>query len=433
MKRFFIKTLGCKTNQIESAIIEEKLIADGLLISNNIPECDYFILNSCSVTGTADSKAMVLLKKAKKENPNIKTVLTGCFAQLMAENLKSYDFIDFIVGNEEKTNIAEIIKNDMKYAVSDIFEHDSFKYEKLNSLRRTRATIKIQDGCDNRCAYCTIPLARGNNRSNSIKNVIEQIDTLVSHGYKEAVLTGIHIGQWGMDFKDGSRIIDLLKAIEKTSVHRYRLGSLNPLEFDDELIDFLANSEKFCPHFHMSLQSACDKTLKNMNRYYTQDLSAKLIDKLNDKFDNAFIGSDIIVGFPGETDEDFAITLKNLEKMPLSQIHVFPYSKRPNTKAFGMENQISSSKKKERVTIIKALSDKKHKDFLKSNINSQREVIIENRRDKLSGNMKGLTDNYINVLIVGDNKDFEQCQSTVQKVLITSYSEQFQKLIGEIL
>jgi threonylcarbamoyladenosine tRNA methylthiotransferase MtaB len=280
MKRFFIKTLGCKTNQIESAIIEEKLIADGFFSSNNVSECDYFILNSCSVTDTADSKTMVLLKKAKKENPQIKTVLTGCFAQLMAEKLKVCDFIDYIVGNEEKTNIAEIIKTDIKYAVSDIFEHETFKYDKLNSLKRTRATIKIQDGCNNRCAYCTIPLARGKNRSNNINNVIEQVNILVEHGYKEVVLTGIHIGQWGMDFKDGSKLIDLLKAIDKTSVHRYRLGSLNPLEFDDELVEFLKKSEKFCPHFHMSLQSACNKTLKNMNRHYSQEISSKLLENL---------------------------------------------------------------------------------------------------------------------------------------------------------
>lgn len=429
MQKFIIKTLGCKTNQIESAVIEEKLIKEGFIQTNKIEEADYFVLNSCSVTNSADNKAISTIKSAKKQNPSVVTVLTGCFAQLESNSLKENPNIDILVGNQEKLDIASILKANKKYCVSDIFEHKVFKYEKLNSLKKTRATIKIQDGCNNRCAYCTIPLARGQNRSNSVGNIIEQVNLLKENGFEEVVFTGIHIGQWGYDFNNNSSILNLLEEVEKTKITRYRLGSLNPLELNTELIDFLSKSEKFCPHFHMSLQSACDKTLTNMNRHYSYKLASDIINELNDKFKLPFIGSDIIVGFPDETDSDFQTTYENLKNTNLSQIHVFPYSKRKNTIAFGMKNQIPAEIKKERARLIKELSEKKHLEFLENNIGTKNEIIIEKNKDKITGLLKGVTRNYINILIEGYN-NFD---TTVQNVEITKLSEDNKKLIGKIL
>ncbi len=429
MKKFIIKTLGCKTNQLESATIVELLSCNGFKEVQNIRDADFYILNSCSVTHIADSKNLSYLRHAKHENPNIKTVLTGCMAQLQKEKLLNNNIADFVIGNYEKNDIAEIIKNHTTFCVSDIFSHDEFRYQKINQTGKTRAFVKIQDGCNNRCSYCTIPFARGKNRSNSIKNIIEQINLFVEHGYYETVLTGIHIGQWGMDFKEKKSLIYLLEEIEKTPIKRYRLGSLNPQEFDDSFINFLSQSEKFCPHFHLSLQSVCDKTLKNMNRYYTAEKIKELVCKINKKFDNAFIGCDIIAGFPGETIEDYEVTLNNLKLLNISKIHVFPYSRRKGTKADLMENQVEDLEKKRRAALIQEVSDEKHIQFLKNNINCVNEVIFEKRRDKKTNFLKGVTKNYISLLCDTEDK----YKDTLQKVLITGFSIDKSKLIAKIV
>lgn len=430
MKTFFIKTLGCKTNQIESAIIEEKLLLKGYQRVDSQNDAQFFILNSCSVTSSADSKALSILKAVKKANPSIKTILTGCYAQLEADTLRNNPYIDYLAGNNEKCDIPHLIEENKTFSVTDIFLHKDFRYEKLNTLRRTRAAVKIQDGCNNRCSYCTIPLARGFSRSNSIDNIIYQINLLIEHGYKEVVFTGIHIGQWGEDFNTPQKLINLLEAVEKeTDFIRYRLGSLNPLELNDEFIDFLSSSKRFCPHFHLSLQSLCDKTLANMNRHYSYEMIFELVQKLNSKFILPFLGSDIITGFPGETDDDFAITYENLKKLELSQIHVFPYSKRKNTKAVNMANQIKENIKKERVKLIKELSDVKLSRFLQSNIGTNSHVIIENKRDKKTGCLKGMTPNYINVLMNGnsDGKD------SLRNVYLAEISQCGKRIIGRLI
>ena len=429
MKNFVIKTLGCKTNQVESALIAEILSKNNYTEVKNIEEANFYILNSCSVTHVADNKNLSYLRRAKRENPNIKIVLTGCMAQLKQSDLLEYDFIDYIIGNNEKNDIVEILNNNNQVCVSDIFSHDFFRYELLHQTHRTRASVKIQDGCNNRCSYCTIPFARGKNRSNPIENVVEQINLFAKEGYYETVLTGIHIGQWGNDFKDKKTLKDLLIEIEKTDIKRYRLGSLNPLELTEDFIDFLAKSNKFCPHFHLSLQSVCDKTLKNMNRKYSAEQIINLVNYINKKFDKAFIGSDIIVGFPDETIEDFEITRKNLDSLNMSKIHVFPYSRRIGTVADNLPNQVDDVEKKRRVNLIQEIADKKHNEFLQRNINSENEVIIEKNRDKKSGLLKGVTKNYINVLI--DDKD--NYKDKLVKVKITNLSSYPEKVIAEIV
>lgn len=429
MSKFLIKTLGCKTNQVESALIAEILSDNGFVETENIEEADFYILNSCSVTHVADSKNLAYLRRAKRENPNIKIVVTGCMAQLEKDNLLKNGVADFVVGNFEKNDIAKILTGSQKMAVSDIFSHDLFRYEKLRQTQRTRASVKIQDGCNNRCSYCTIPFARGKNRSNSIENIVEQINLFASENYYETVLTGIHIGQWGNDFRPAKSLKNLLEEIEKTNINRYRLGSLNPLELTPDFIDFLAESEKFCPHFHLSLQSVCDKTLKNMNRHYGAKQILDLVSYINSKFKNAFIGSDIIVGFPDETEEDFNITYQNLIQTGLTKIHVFPFSARKGTIAYSMPNQISDENKKKRVKLVQQVSDEKLSAFFRKNISAENEVIIEKNRDKKSGLLKGITKNYINVLVNGD----DSLKDTVQKVQLTAISDYPEKMFAEII
>lgn len=419
MKKFNIHTMGCKANQFESAIIEEDLIKNGLEKVKDVKDADFYILNSCSVTHKSDNEAMYLLRAAKHKNPNVVTIATGCMAQIEKEELLKNDFIDYVVGNDEKLHLYEIINSDTKFLAKDILKLAEFSKVELIDTTKTRASLKIQDGCDNRCTYCIIWKARGKSRSADSDFIVEQINNFSKHGFKEVMLTGIHIGQWGKEF--GLTLLDLLKEIEKrTTIERYRLGSLNPTEITDELLDFLSKSDKFCPHFHLSLQSANDKTLRSMNRFYkTEDYLAQ-IDKINDIFELPFLGSDIIAGFAGETDEDFEISRENLSKSGLTQIHTFPYSIRKGTIGASMPNQNSDEVKNRRATIIKEISKQKFKEFVNKNLGRVCEVLIEKHPDKHSGNLKGMTRNYLTVQIVSNRNDLF---NTLQQVRLSEYKD----------
>lgn len=415
MKTFYIHTMGCRANQFESAIIEENLIKNGLTKVNQIQDADLYILNSCSVTHKSDNEALYLLRSAKHKNPSVVNLLTGCFAQIEKDKLLEYEFIDYVFGNDEKLHLYEHIKAGEKYRTTDVMQISEFNSVELEDTSKTRASLKIQDGCDNRCTYCIIWKARGKSRSASINFIINQINNFAQNGFHEVMLTGIHIGQWGKDF--GLTLLDLLKEIEtKTTIKRYRLGSLNPTEITQEMLDFLKTSTKFCPHFHLSLQSANDKTLKSMNRFYKTEDYLELIEQINRTFDLPFLGSDIIAGFAGETDEDFEITRANLEKSGLTQIHTFPYSIRKGTVGETLPNQNSDKVKNARADIIKEISKQKLEKFINKNIGKTHEIIIEKHRDKHSGNLKGLTENYLSLQIISDREDL---YNTVQKVKVT--------------
>lgn len=419
--------MGCKANQFESAIIEEDLIKNGLEKVKDVKDADFYILNSCSVTHKSDNEAMYLLRAAKHKNPNVVTIATGCMAQIEKEELLKNDFIDYVVGNDEKLHLYEIINSDTKFLAKDILKLAEFSKVELIDTTKTRASLKIQDGCDNRCTYCIIWKARGKSRSADSDFIVEQINNFSKHGFKEVMLTGIHIGQWGKEF--GLTLLDLLKEIEKrTTIERYRLGSLNPTEITDELLDFLSKSDKFCPHFHLSLQSANDKTLRSMNRFYkTEDYLAQ-IDKINDIFELPFLGSDIIAGFAGETDEDFEMSRVNLSKSGLTQIHTFPYSIRKGTIGASMPNQNSDEVKNRRATIIKEISKQKFKEFVNKNLGRVCEVLIEKHPDKHSGNLKGMTRNYLTVQIVSTRNDLF---NALQQVRLTEYKDGI--IFGELI
>lgn len=407
--KFFIKSLGCKQNQLEGQIIADNLLKDGLKEVFEINEADIFILNSCSVTSHTDSEVHYLLNQAKKTNPQIKTILTGCVAQTYKQH-KNFDYkiADLILGNSEKMNISNFIKQE-GFFVEDILKKDEFENKFLFNPKSTRVSVKIQDGCNNRCAYCIIPYARGFSRSNSIENVIKQINLITEKGIKEIVLTGIHIGQWGLEW--GKTLKDLLIEIEKTSIPRYRLGSLYINELDDDLISFLSKSDKFCPHFHLSLQSLCDKTLKNMNRKYSTDEALKVIEKLHNNFHLPFLGCDIIVGFPYEDENDFLITYNNLKKAHLSEIHCFPYSMRENTPAYNMP-QIQNSIKTNRAKKVALLSKELHKEFLEKNKQETAEILIQKKNPK-TGFYSATTRNYIKVKFKSEKDNLRHSLKTV--------------------
>ena len=423
MKKFYIHTMGCKSNQFESSVIAENLKKNGITNTKNIEDADFYILNSCTVTHKSDNEAMYLLRSAKHKNPDIITILTGCVAQIEKEKLLENEYVDYVIGNDEKLHLFEVIQNlqnnNLKCIAGDIMHLKEFDAVSLTDMTKTRASIKIQDGCDNRCSYCIIPFARGKSRSADVDFIINQINNFSQHGFKEVVLTGIHIGLWGKE--NGLTILDLLKEIEsRTTIKRYRLGSLNPHEITDELLDFLSKSEKFCPHFHLSLQSACNKTLRSMNRFYTVEEYLEQIDKINSMFELPFLGSDIITGFAGETEEDFHTTLDNLKKSGLSKIHVFPYSIRRGTKGADAENQVDEKIRQIRSDIVKALCFIKFTEFVNKNIGKEHEILIEKHPDKKTGLLKGVTRNYLTVLI---NSPDENLLNSLQKIKITKFEK----------
>lgn len=426
MKTFLLKSMGCKSNQFEGAIIEENLINAGFDKVNEIKDADLFILNSCSVTHKSDDEALYLIRHAKHTNENIKTLITGCVAQIERDKLLDYDFIDYVLGNDEKLNIVEFLQKNEDCEVGDIMNMTDFHEAVLIDTTKTRASLKIQDGCDNRCAYCIIPFARGNSRSAKSNFVIEQIKSFEEHGFKEVIFTGIHIGQWGKEW--GKTILDLLKEVETHTNVRYRLGSLYPNEITDELLDFLSKSEQFCPHFHLSLQSACNRTLERMNRSYKVEDYLEQIEKINELFELPFLGSDVIAGFVGETQEDFETTLKNLEKSGLTAIHTFPYSIRKGTQAEKMEGHLPDKVKEERATAIKKISAQKTKEFLEKNVGTVHNVLVEKHLDKHLNVLKGMSENYITVFLNSDDRDLI---NTIQRVKITKIKDG--KAFGKII
>lgn len=427
MEKFFLHNMGCKANQLEGSIIKENLSKNGFEEVKDLKLADFYILNSCTVTHKSDNEALTLLHHAKNQNSAIKTVITGCVAQIEKESLLKDASVDIVIGNDEKLEISKYLKENC--SVSDIMELTDFHKVFVPDLTKTRANLKIQDGCNNRCAYCIIPFARGKNRSADVEFILQQIKMYEEAGFKEIVLTGIHIGQWGLDFSPKQNLLYLLQQIEEnTKIQRYRLGSLNPLEIDSEMLNFLKNSEKFCPHFHLSLQSMCDKTLKNMNRFYSANRELELIDEISEAFTNPFLGSDIIAGFAGETKEDFEITIENIKKSKLSKIHTFPYSIRKGTQASLSEFQLSQSEKDSRANIIKQISVEKYNDFLKQNLNTNQEILIEKHLDKRTGYLKGKTRNYINVLI----KPTEQTKDYRNKLCNIQITEILPTVLGKI-
>ena len=421
--KFYIKSLGCKTNQIEGQHINEELVNAGYSPVNSPNECDFFILNTCSVTSHADNQALYILKQFRINNPKAKIILTGCFAQT-AKEFDKID-VDLILGNNEKNNIVEYVEKykEKQSIVSDINNQKEYKdFGETTYTEKVRAFIKIQDGCNNFCSYCIIPFARGRVRSRKIENVVSEITDIAKKGIKEVVITGIHIASYGIDFDNKIGLIDLLEKINKIDgIERIRLGSLEPKLITEQFIEKLSKLEKICDQFHMSLQSGCDETLKRMNRKYTTQDFEKGVKILRNAYPNSLLTADIIVGFPGETEEEFNTTYDFLKKIGFYKIHTFKYSKRKGTVAEKMPNQISSQLQEERSKKIIELSNEMQNSYNSSYVGKKVKVLFE---EKEGEEYKGHTSNYMLIRVKAE----ENLENEIKVVQIEN-----NRLIGKIL
>lgn len=434
MKKVAIHSLGCKVNSYEAESMEIMLRDEGYEIvpfSEDV-QADIYIINTCSVTNIADRKSRQMLHKAKKMNPEAVVVAAGCYVQADPDGVKKDECVDIILGNNMKISIVEALNDyfggsDKTSYLVDIND----KYQEYESLRinqtgeHTRAYIKIQDGCNQFCSYCIIPYVRGRVRSRKPEDIVNEVKTLAATGVKEIVLTGIHISSYGTDLENIS-LIELIEAIhEIEGIKRIRLGSLEPRIITEEFAKRIAGLEKICPHFHLSLQSGCDKTLKAMNRKYNTEEYYEGCVKLREVFDNPAITTDVIVGFPGETEEDFLETRKFLEKVHFYEMHIFKYSRRKGTVADRMEGQVDEKVKTQRSAILLELENKMSKEYRQQHIGKTEEVLIE---EIVSENGKdyfmGFTPDYIRVKIACDTAlDNSEYINTIKKVYMKELSD----------
>ena len=434
----------------------EKFINKNYEIVNFEDVADIYVVNTCTVTNMSDRKSRQVIRRAKQINPKSTLVVTGCYAQVATKELEKIKEIDLIIGNTEKKDIVKIVEfyfnnkshlkdvevaahsnsqNDTenpsdsitnKINLTDINKQKDFvDFGSTTYTDKTRAVIKVQDGCNNFCSYCIIPYAKGRVRSRKLENVIEEIKKVIKTGIQEVVITGIHIASYGIDFEDKNiKLIDLLEEINKIDgLKRIRLGSLEPNIITDEFVERLKKVDKICDHFHLSLQSGCTETLKRMNRKYTAEDFEKVVKRLRDAFPNVALTTDIIVGFPGESNEEFETTYNYLKRINLYKMHIFKYSPRKGTRAAVMPNQIDGNIKEKRSRRLIELSDKNERSFLKGYIGKEIEVLFEQKEGEY---FKGHTSNYI--VVKTKNKRLE---NRLLKIKITK--EDGLELVGDIL
>ena len=378
----------------------QKLIEHGFEIVEFGTIADIYIINTCTVTNIADRKSRQMARRAKQLNPKSIVVAIGCYAQVAQSELEKIDEIDLVLGNNEKKQIVKYLENyniEKKHEIIDIFSQKEYlEYGDITYTEKTRAVVKIQDGCDRFCTYCIIPYARGRVRSRTVENILEEIKKNVENGIKEVVITGIHIASYGKDLNNIS-LINLLECINQIpDLKRIRLGSLEPTIITDEFVTRLSKLEKICHHFHLSLQSGCNDTLKRMNRRYTVEEFKKVVERLKRTYPEVAITTDIIVGFPGETEEEFEQTKKFLKDIKFYKMHVFKYSPRKGTKAATMNEQISGEIKEKRSNELICISNKNEQEYIEQFIGKEMEVLLEEQEGDY---IKGHTENYITVKI----------------------------------
>ena len=407
----------------------QKFIEKGYEVVQVEEKADVYIINTCTVTNMEDRKSRQMLRRVKQINPNSVVVATGCYAQVSKDELEQIEDIDLVLGINEKNNIVEYVNGYLntrtKYSeTSDVLHQSDFlDFGTVTHMEKTRAVIKVQDGCDRFCSYCIIPYARGRVRSRLPESVINEITQIANAGIKEVVITGIHIASYGKDFRNNYKLIDLLEEINKIEgIKRIRLGSIEPTLITEEFVNRLSKLEKICDHFHLSLQSGCDATLERMNRKYTTEEFEKVVVLLRKYYKNVALTTDIIVGFPEETNEEFVQTYNYLNKIDFYKMHIFKYSPRKGTKAALMKNQVPGAIKEERSKKLIELSDKNQKEHNEKYIGQKLEVLFEEREKEY---IKGHTTNYI----VVKTKTDKQIENTIQTVKITG--EENLELIGE--
>jgi threonylcarbamoyladenosine tRNA methylthiotransferase MtaB len=395
-KKIAFHTFGCKLNFAETSTIARSFYEKGYEKTEDKETADLFVINTCTVTDNAEKKCKSLIKQARKKNPNIQIALVGCYAELRPEEMQQFDGVDYILGNEEKFKLVEHVEKayDNCYTVAgDINESKVFS-PSYSLGDRTRSFLKIQDGCDYFCTFCAIPFARGRSRSDTIENLVREAKIIAKQGTQELILTGVNIGTFGE--KSGSSLFELLQELEKIEgIKRIRISSIEPNLLTDEIIELVARSKVIMPHFHIPLQSGSNKMLSQMKRKYRREVFADRVQKVKSILPKACIAADVIIGFPGETDEDFQHTYDFIEELPVSYLHVFTYSDRPEAKASQFTHKVSSKAKKDRSEKLHDLGTKKARLFHKENSDTQVSVLWEDTKSK--NFLQGFTENYIQV------------------------------------
>ncbi len=397
-------TLGCKLNFSETSTIARNLKDSGYQKVEFTDSANVYVINTCSVTANADKECRTIVKNAMKANPDGFVVVVGCYAQLKPQEIAEMEGVDLVLGAAEKFNIAEYLddinKKEETIVHSCEIEEADFYVGSYSIGDRTRAFLKVQDGCDYKCTYCTIPLARGISRSDTVENVIKNANEIAQKGIKEIVLTGVNIGDYGKgefgNKKHEHTFLELVQELDHVeAIERIRISSIEPNLLKNETIDFVSKSNRFVPHFHIPLQSGSDEILKKMKRRYLSNLYLDRVTKIREVMPNACIGVDVIVGFPGETEEIFMETYNFLNELPISYLHVFTYSERDNTEAIEFEGVVEQGERKRRNKMLRILSEKKRQAFYQSQLNSTQKVLWEH--DNKEGKMFGFTENYVKV------------------------------------
>lgn len=395
MKKVAFYTLGCKVNQYETNVMADMFRNEGYDIVDFEEMADVYVVNTCTVTNMSDRKSRQMIRRVKIINPNAILCVAGCYAQVAKDELKQLKDIDIIVGTNEKRDIVHLVKNFNNKRMDDVNDvmaiREYVNWEATAYTNHMRAEIKIQDGCDRYCTYCIIPYARGPVRSRKVEDIISEIERIASTGVKEIVITGIHISSYGKDISENFRLIDLLEKIDRIEgISRIRLGSLEPLIITEDFVARLKKLNKVCNHFHLSLQSGCDDTLKRMNRRYTTEQFENIVKLLRKEISEVALTTDVIVGFPGETEDEFMQTYEFLKRIHFSKMHIFKYSPRKGTPAASFKNQVDGNIKEERSNALLELSDKYENEFAKQYVGREIEVLFENETE-------GHTTNYIKV------------------------------------
>jgi len=402
-KRVAFYTLGCKLNFSESSTIARQFADMGYERVSPDSEADVYVINTCSVTEHADKKCRQAIRKFTSKSPNAMVAVVGCYAQLKPDEIAQIEGVDFVLGAADKFNLPLLIGNDTKKSNVKVYSCDidtvSDFFPAYSSSDRTRSFLKVQDGCDYHCSYCTIPLARGKSRNMPISQIVEQAQAIARQNVKEIILTGVNTGDFGKS--TGETFLELIQQLDRVEgIERYRISSIEPNLITPAIVDFVAQSSKFLPHFHIPLQSGSNRILALMRRRYRRELFAERIDLIRSRMPDTFFGVDLIVGFPGETDNDFTDAYRFVEQLKPSFLHIFPYSERPNTPAIEFEGKLSPKVVKQRVSLLAELSDRLHKEFYLKHIGQIRPVLVESTRK--GDYMFGFTDNYIKVGIPFD-------------------------------
>lgn len=438
-------TLGCKVNQYETNAMEQQFIKNNYEIVENTQKADIYVINTCTVTNMAERKSRQMLRRVKEINSSAVLVVCGCYAQVAKNELEQIPEINIILGINEKNEIVQIVENYMKKMaeqnkksqeaeIDDVSKQNEFlDFGDVTYTEKNRAVVKVQDGCNMFCSYCIIPYARGRIRSRKIESVVSEIEKIAKKGIKEVVITGIHVASYGKDFDNENtskkiRLIDLLEAINKIDgIDRIRLSSLEPTIVDEEFATRLSKLDKICDHFHLSLQSGCDETLKRMNRKYTTQIYRDAVATLRKYYPEASFTTDVIVGFPGETDEEFAKTYEFLKEIDFYRLHVFKYSPRRGTVAEKMPNQIDGNKKEERSNKLIELSNSTENKHNQSYIGKTVKVLFEEFED---GFFKGHTTNYMMVKVAGEEEKSDKFVNKILDVKIKENNDETRELIG---